>query len=194
MSISNQLWTAVEFSHLVLKKYIKEGDIVIDATLGNGHDALFIAGLVGEQGMVVGFDIQESAIHASQLLFKTEDVKAKYKFICANHSSILSELNGMSIQRIQCAIFNLGYLPWGDKSIITQPGTTIKALESVMSILEIGGCITVVVYSGHQGAKEEKQSVIDVVSSLDKKKWQTMIYSSLNRETSPDCIAIVRIA
>lgn len=193
-SISNQMWSAVEFSHLILQKYIKKGDVVVDATLGNGYDALYIAGLLGEQGMIIGFDIQESSILSSQLLFNKERVQSKYAFICANHASMIEELHAISIHRIQCAVFNLGYLPHGDKSIITQPDSTIKALESVLSILEIGGCITVVVYSGHQGAEAEKESVICLANSLDKKKWQTIKYSSLNRETSPACIAIVRIA
>ncbi len=38
-----------------------EGDIVIDATMGNGHDTQFLAELVGENGHVYAFDIQESA-------------------------------------------------------------------------------------------------------------------------------------
>lgn len=39
-----------------------EGDIVIDATMGNGHDTQFLAELVGENGHVYAFDIQESAV------------------------------------------------------------------------------------------------------------------------------------
>ena len=34
-----------DIAHLFLEKHIKPGDIVIDATCGNGHDTLFLANL-----------------------------------------------------------------------------------------------------------------------------------------------------
>ena len=40
----------------------KEGDYVVDATIGNGYDTLFLAKLVKESGHVFGFDIQEQAL------------------------------------------------------------------------------------------------------------------------------------
>ena len=46
----------------LLKTAAGEGDIVIDATMGNGHDTHFLAELVGESGHVYAFDIQEAAL------------------------------------------------------------------------------------------------------------------------------------
>lgn len=192
-SISNQMWSAVEFSHLVLKKYIKEGDIVVDATLGNGHDSLYLSQLVGEQGTIIGFDIQEEAIRKSRSLFYTNNIKTRYVFICANHASVVSELNALSISQIKGAVFNLGYMPNGDKSIVTNKETTIRAIEAVMTILEVGGCITIGVYTGHAKAREERNSVIKFASALDKRKWQSIFYAPLNRENPPECVAIVRV-
>ena len=54
--------TILEFSHRLLKTAAQEGDTVIDATVGNGHDTIILAHLVGDQGKVFGFDIQEQAI------------------------------------------------------------------------------------------------------------------------------------
>jgi len=42
--------------------FVKEGDTVVDATCGNGNDTAFLASLVGENGRVFGFDIQDKAI------------------------------------------------------------------------------------------------------------------------------------
>lgn len=47
--------------------------------------------------------------------------------------------------------FNLGYLPGGDKTIITKPETTLPALEAAKGILMPGGLISLVVYVGHPG-------------------------------------------
>lgn len=49
------------YSKELLKMAAGEGDIVVDATMGNGHDTQFLAELVGENGHVYAFDIQESA-------------------------------------------------------------------------------------------------------------------------------------
>lgn len=50
------------FARTLLQKGVSPGDIAIDATVGNGHDTLFLAQLVGEKGHVFGFDIQAEAI------------------------------------------------------------------------------------------------------------------------------------
>ena len=48
------------FARSLLAKAIKPGDAVVDATLGNGHDAELLCELVGQNGRVFGFDIQEA--------------------------------------------------------------------------------------------------------------------------------------
>ena len=49
--------------------------------------------------------------------------------------------------------FNLGFLPGGDRSIISQPATTVAALKAAMAILEPRGIISVLAYVGHPGAQ-----------------------------------------
>ncbi len=53
-------------SHDMIQKIVLPGDIVIDATAGNGNDTLFLAGLVGETGRVYSFDIQARAIEKTR--------------------------------------------------------------------------------------------------------------------------------
>ena len=36
------------------------------------------------------------------------------------------------MEKLLDAIFNLGYLPGGDKSIVTKPETTISAIEQLL--------------------------------------------------------------
>lgn len=50
------------FSKELLERACQKGDIVIDATMGNGHDTLYLADLVGTDGQVFAFDVQEEAL------------------------------------------------------------------------------------------------------------------------------------
>ena len=53
---------ALALSHAYARRLIRPGDTVVDATCGNGGDTEFLAGLVGSEGLVIGFDIQPEAI------------------------------------------------------------------------------------------------------------------------------------
>jgi len=43
------------YARLLLEKTVHAGDIAIDCTMGNGHDTLYLAKLVGSDGHVVTF-------------------------------------------------------------------------------------------------------------------------------------------
>jgi hypothetical protein len=47
--------------------------------------------------------------------------------------------------------FNLGYLPGGDKQLKTGAETTLRALKAASNVLQAGGLISVVAYTGHPG-------------------------------------------
>ena len=51
------LLSAVDFSHKLLKETVSNGDLVIDATAGNGSDTVLLATLVGAARKVIGFDM-----------------------------------------------------------------------------------------------------------------------------------------
>ena len=52
-----------------LRRSVREGDTVIDATMGNGGDTEMLCRLVGEQGHVYAFDVQRQAVeHTAERL------------------------------------------------------------------------------------------------------------------------------
>ena len=53
--------------------YVNEGDVVIDATCGNGYDTAALSEAVGESGMVIAFDIQQKAIDNTRALMEKDD-------------------------------------------------------------------------------------------------------------------------
>lgn len=68
-----KLERVLPFARSLLQTAVKEGDYAVDATLGNGHDACFLAEIVGDNGKVFGFDIQKEAIESSTIRLKEKN-------------------------------------------------------------------------------------------------------------------------
>lgn len=137
-----------------ISEVIKPGDIVIDATVGNGFDTHFLAQQVNETGRVFGFDLQEQAIQSTQKRL-TEAGLQNVVLLQKSHTEVLCYV----IQPVTAAMFNLGYLPRSDHSIVTCAETTITALNQIVKKLVNGGMITILAYRGHDGGPEEAQAV-----------------------------------
>ncbi len=147
-----------------------QGDAAIDATVGNGHDTLFLAQCVGPKGHVFGFNIQEKGLARARSLLDQHDLTNRVQFLCANHAKMADYLPKELKDEIQVIMFNLGYLPGGDKSLITNPADTIDALNAARELLKPAGILTIVSYRGHPGGREECAAVEKWSSSLDSKK------------------------
>ena len=177
-----------KFAHDIIHDHVKEGDRVIDATVGNGHDTIFLAELVGPSGHVDGFDIQSEAIESAQLMLQGSSFEQ-----VTLHQVGHEKMAGMVKSQVQAVMFNLGYLPGGDKQLTTQPETTIVALQTATELLAPGGLITIVVYTGHPGGQEEADAVHAFCCELDTEQFATTIHkSSLDNPTAPFLISIVR--
>ena len=91
----------------------------------------------------------------------------------------------------KAGIFNLGYLPSADKSVITQPQTTIEALEKLCSLLVKGGRIAIMIYYGHDGGDLERDAVLDFVSQLNQQEYTAAIYRTLNQVNNPPFLVMI---
>lgn len=179
----------LEFSHRLLKAAVQEGDTVIDATVGNGHDTTLLAHLVGDQGEVFGFDIQEQAIVNTQKKLEEKGLAHRVNLLQQGHQTISQVFPEETT--ISAAIFNLGYLPKGDKSIVTLPLTTIQAFEGILDRLKSGGIMVVVVYHGHPGGKEEKDAVENYLRLLNQSDFHVLKYDFINQKNKPPYILAV---
>lgn len=146
---------AVGLTHLFLRERLGIGDRVVDATCGNGHDTLFLARLVGTLGRVWALDIQEQAVAATRTLLTENGCLSWVKLIQAGHERLTELVD----EPVQAVVFNLGYLPGGDKSRVTRPDSTLQALKQATDLLVPGGIIVVTVYTGHPGGTEEGDAV-----------------------------------
>ena len=68
--MSYELRSARFLARDVLARAVRPGDAVIDATMGNGHDTLFLSEMVGKTGKVYAFDIQPEALASTERLLE----------------------------------------------------------------------------------------------------------------------------
>ena len=162
---------------LYLKNVISPGDVVIDATAGNGNDTLFLAELVGDHGKVYAFDIQEDALKATLEKLKKASLDQRVTLIYDSHDQV----NKYVEVSIAAAVFNLGYLPGGDKNIITRPETTLRALQDCYKLLKPGGLITIAVYVGHAGGELERQLVEQYLEKIPDREGFVIKHEYINR-------------
>lgn len=181
----------IEYSHDLLKTTITEGEVAIDATCGNGNDTLVLSHIVGKTGKVYAFDIQEQAIQNSKQLL-AEHNRNNVTFIHGNHADMNNYLPEALKGKVGGAIFNLGYLPRSDKTIITKGETTIMALEAILAYLKKNGLIVIVIYHGHEGGQTEKKQVLEYAKSLDQKKYHVLMYRFINQKNNPPFIVAIQ--
>lgn len=158
-------------AHEVVREIVRPGDTVIDATVGNGWDTIFLARLVGPSGRVIGFDIQKAAIDTTRRRLAAEDLIERCLLFEQSHVNPRTALDAIEAGRPTAIMFNLGYLPGGDRSITTIPSSTIASLAEMVDLLANGGVITVVAYKAHPGAEHEVDDLQEWTASLEKENF-----------------------
>lgn len=168
---------ATDMVHNMVKDVIKENSIAVDATLGTGKDTIFLSELASK-GRVYSFDIQAEAI--SRFIYNHGEVK-NVTLINDGHENMLTYIK----EHPSIIMFNLGYLPCGDKSIITKPETTIRALRAGVEIIAPNGLISIVSYIGHKGGDKEAALIGEMTKSLNPKEFGVMEIKFSNTKGSP---------
>ncbi len=179
------------FARLLLEKAISKGDYAVDATAGNGHDTLFLTKLVGENGHVFSFDIQEQAIQETKKRLQDHDADHLATLFLNSHAQLKELLPAESHNKVTGAVFNLGYLPGGDKQIVTLSHSTIAAIEQLLDIMAVEGIIVLVVYHGHPEGAIEKDELMKYVTSLPQDKAHVLHYGFMNQVNAPPFIIAI---
>lgn len=162
-----------EMAHLLLDPVLKPGDQAIDATCGNGHDTLFLARCVGESGRVLAFDIQAPAIKTARQAMERQGVAEQVTFFHESHTRIPERA---APESVAAAMFNLGYLPGADRSVITEASETLTALAATAQVLRPGGWVCVICYPGHEGGDDEGAAVERWMKTLTPLRWRVARY------------------
>jgi SAM-dependent methyltransferase len=145
-----------DWVHLALAAHLRPGDRCLDATLGNGHDALHLAGLVGPGGRVHGLDLQPAALEASRTR-----LGAHPAFLprLGDHAELDRLLPAEDRGRLRAVVFNLGFLPGSDHAIVTRARSSVRALEAARAWLAPDGALVCTCYPGHEHGPEEAVAV-----------------------------------
>ena len=185
----------VQWSQDLLAEVVQSGDLVVDLTAGTGQDTLALFQMVGEQGQVVGFDIQSQALLATrermiaagaQVRLQQQDIQSLQ---CEPGIDLLqmshAEFSTVMPAAPKGIIVNLGYLPGGNQDLVTQPETTVSALEQGCALLAKGGRMAVVIYPGHPGGTEEGDAVSELFAGLQDPGFQVLRLDVSNRLAAP---------
>ncbi|WP_413378941.1 class I SAM-dependent methyltransferase [Alkalihalobacillus sp. 1P02AB] len=179
------------FARTLLTQALNEGDIAIDCTAGKGNDTITLAKLVGATGHVYSFDIQEEAIHQTATKVKSEQFNERVTLFQQGHETFENMIPTAHLNEIKAAIFNLGYLPGGDKTIVTKPDSTLKAIQQLLKHMPKEGLIVLVIYHGHEEGKVERDSIINFVTNLDQKEAHVLNYRFINQKNDPPFIIAI---
>ncbi len=164
-----------------IASHVRPGGTVVDFTMGNGHDTLWLAEQVGENGKVYAFDIQPKALESSEKLLRESGCPQNYTLILDSHANVEQYVT----EPICAGMFNLGYLPGSDKSVTTLRESTMKAVEGALRLLEDDGGLLIAVYPGHEEGSLEGKMLDEFFATLDRKKICVSKLMIVNSPTSP---------
>lgn len=141
-------------AHRFIDKVVAKDKVAVDATAGNGYDTLYLA---QRAKAVIAFDIQPQAIEATR---QRTNGFSNVTLVLDSHVNLANYVQAMDL-----IVFNLGYLPHGDPSIITQPASTVDALKTAIPLLQDRGHLVVTFYRGHPGGMDETLQAIAYLST-----------------------------
>jgi len=184
-----ELRGAVPLSHFYLHQWLRPGDHVVDATCGNGQDTLLLARLVGEGGRVWALDIQPQALERTRERLAAADWAAPVQLLQAGHERLAEVVRGP----LRAVVFNLGYLPGGDRACVTRPESTVAGLGQAVELLEPGGILLAVVYTGHPGGEAEGPAIAAWAAGLPPRHFHVWEHRQANRPpTAPYLVMVVK--
>lgn len=145
--------------HRYLEELLPPNAAIVDATCGNGHDAAFLAPFVLPRGFLLAIDIQPEAILATtEQLKRTNIPQNRWACLQADHRNLASLLPPELSEGLDAAVFNLGYLPGGPKSITTS-ASSLEAIQSTLPLLKPTGVLLITSYPGFPDGLAEHESI-----------------------------------
>lgn len=185
-----------QLAHQWVAAVLEHGDSAIDATGGNGFDAAFLAQQLQGGGSLHIFDVQQKALSATRARIEALSPAAECEVLyhLRGHEEISEVMETAGEAQIGAVMFNLGYLPHGDKEVTTRPQTTRTALSCALRVVRPGGIVTVVVYTGHPGGEDEARVVDTLIAALDPEEWEVASYQQQLRNAPPRLIVLEKKA
>ena len=178
----------LDLAHSYWEHLLQEGDFAIDATCGNGHDTLKLIEILKEKkGGVIGIDIQSQAIAQTQKLLDSHSSKENVYLFEQSHEEFPSLAREHPIRLV---VYNLGYLPGGDKQKTTLTMTTLTSVRKALDLIVPGGAVSITCYPGHPEGALEESALSELVAALSPALWNVCLHAFTNRKASPRLLFI----
>jgi len=165
-----------------------EGARAIDATMGNGHDTLWLCELAGECGHVSAFDIQPEAVENTRQRLEAAGFSDRASLFCAGHER-MEEFVG---EQADAIVFNLGWLPGAEHGVTTQTDTTLRAVNAALNLLKEDGLMTICIYPGHDEGTRELNALLEWGAQLDDRRYDVLLKTYLNQPNHPPRMMAVK--
>lgn len=172
----------------IWRQIVKPSDQVIDATCGNGNDTKILAGLVPE-GKVWAFDIQESAVKSTLTALREAGLCDRVEIHHLSHATFPA---GLFPESTKLIVYNLGYLPGGDKTITTETNITLQSIKNGMQLLVPGGMISITLYPGHAEGEKEAVALLSFAETLPPFLWMVNHIQWNNRNNAPSLLLLTK--
>lgn len=169
-------------AHLFLEQRVPKGGLCIDATMGRGKDTAFLCRLVGEEGRIIAFDIQQEALQSTDALLRAEGLRERAELRLQSHTEMDTAAQPGSVDAV---VFNFGYLPGGDHRIFTRPETSIIAIEKGLTLLKDHGVLCACIYHGGDTGYEERDALMKYLKTIDPKQYTVLVTDFRNRPGDP---------
>lgn len=166
--------------HDFLRRQVKPGAFCIDATAGKGRDTALLCRLVGPEGRVLAFDVQQDAVNQTRALLDAEGLTAEV--VLDSHANMARYA---APESVDCIVFNFGRLPGGDPKIFTTAASSIPAIDAGLTLLRPGGVMALALYYGKENGYEEKNAVLQHLKSLNDRSFTVLACDWLNRKHDP---------
>lgn len=178
-------------SRAIIDEWIEQGDTVVDATAGNGHDTLYLAQKVGAQGKVYAFDVQQAALDSTRERLEAQGVfDGRVELVLSSHADMEQFVVP---QGVKCVLFNLGWLPSGDHSVTTMTASTLAAVQAAMRLIAPGGMVSICMYPGHEEGTNEKNALLSMLEQVDIREYNILHANFINQKNfSPQLILVQR--
>ena len=167
---------------------LRPGAVAVDATMGNGRDALWLCRQVGPEGRVYAFDVQPEAVARTRALLEAEGVSDRATLFCEGHEHMARLVE----EPVDAVMFNLGWLPGALHAVTTLTQTTLAAADAALSLLKPDGLMTLCVYPGHAEGARERDALLAWAAALDPARYDALLKRYLNQPNDPPLLIAVK--
>lgn len=177
----------LDAAHALWQKNLHENDTAIDATAGNGHDTLILSRII-KSGKLYAIDIQAEALEKTKEKINQEN--PSYEPIVYINASHATFPNTIPLHSVRLIVYNLGYLPGGDKNLTTKTSSTLISLENAIDLLMPGGALSLMLYPGHTEGEIEARAVVEFAKNLPHTNWEITHHTHPENPKSPSFLWI----